>query len=160
MRIFCPVVEATTILVAIRVADLFHRGGIGAKPVGDNAPRAAIFLHEASHAAVSKREDAAEIQLSSCSRPQPLQPRTSSRRPRNLQTKTLGRARRGTQNARCVSMEVLVHFDLRNLHQIKDTEPHSWATVRADDATTFSELARRGFHIIDMSGGTWLMRRE
>src|SRR5208337_5474393 len=40
------------------------------------------------------RQDAPEIQLSSCSGPQPFQPGTSSRRPRNLQTKTLGRARR------------------------------------------------------------------
>ena len=23
------------------------------------------------------------------------------------------------------------HFDLQSLHQIKDTEPHSWATVRS-----------------------------
>src|SRR5208282_3052496 len=29
------------------VADLSHRGGIGAKPVGDDAPRPAIFLHDA-----------------------------------------------------------------------------------------------------------------
>src|SRR5271166_2241866 len=36
------------------------------------------------------RQDAPEIQLSSCSGPQPFQPGTSSRRPRNLQTETLG----------------------------------------------------------------------
>jgi DDE domain len=48
----------------------------------------------ASHAAVPKRQDATEIQLSSCSGPQPFQPGTSSRRPRNLQTVTFGRARR------------------------------------------------------------------
>jgi hypothetical protein len=54
----------------------------------------------------------------------------------------------------------LLHFDLQSLHQIRDTEPHSWATVRADDATTFSELARCGFHLIDMRGETWMMRRE
>ena len=60
-----------------------------------------------------------------------------------------------------LSMEAPVqHFDLQNLHQIKDTEPHSWATVRADDATTFSELARCGFHLIDMRGETWTMHRE
>jgi hypothetical protein len=52
------------------------------------------------------------------------------------------------------------HFDLQSLHQIRDTEPHSSATVRADDATTFSELARCGFHLIDMRGGTWMMHRE
>ena len=60
-----------------------------------------------------------------------------------------------------LSMEVpVLHFDLQSLHQIKDTEPHSWATVRADDATTFSELARCGFHLIDMRGETWMMHRE
>src|SRR5208337_2546178 len=45
------------------------------------------------HAAVSKREDTAKIQLSSCSSPQPFQPGTSSGDPRNLQTETLGRVR-------------------------------------------------------------------
>ena len=29
-----------------------------------------------------------------------------------------------------------------------------------DDATTFSELARCGFHLIDMRGETWMMHRE
>ena len=50
----------------------------------------AFSTTRASHAAVPKREDATEIQLSSCSGPQPFQPGTSSRRPRNLQTETLG----------------------------------------------------------------------
>ena len=48
----------------------------------------------ASHAAVPKRQDAPEIQLSSCSGPQPFQPGTSSRHPRTLQTETLGCAGR------------------------------------------------------------------
>ena len=47
-----------------------------------------------SHAAFSECEDTAEIQLGSCSGPQPFQPGTSSRHPRNLQTETLGRAGR------------------------------------------------------------------
>src|SRR5271166_3789995 len=47
MRVFRPIVEATTNLVAIDVADLAHRSGIRAKPVGDDVPRAAIFLHDA-----------------------------------------------------------------------------------------------------------------
>src|SRR5271165_4143414 len=46
MRVFRPIVEATTNLVAFDVADLAHRGGIGGKPVGDDAPRPAIFLHD------------------------------------------------------------------------------------------------------------------
>jgi hypothetical protein len=52
------------------------------------------------------------------------------------------------------------HFDLQNLGQIRDAAPHSWATVRASDGVTFSELVRRGFHLVDMSGEVWIMRRE
>ncbi len=51
------------------------------------------------------------------------------------------------------------HFDFGNLDRIRDAEPHSWATVRSNDAVTFSELVRRGFHLIDMSGEVWVMRR-
>ena len=47
MRVFRPIVEATTNLLAISVADFSHRRGIRAKPVGDDAPWAAIFLHDA-----------------------------------------------------------------------------------------------------------------
>ena len=47
MRILGAIVEPTTGLLAIGVADLFHRRGITAKPVGDDAPRSAIFLHGA-----------------------------------------------------------------------------------------------------------------
>jgi hypothetical protein len=47
MRVFRAVVEPTANLVTVGVADLFHRCGIRAKPVGDDAPRLAIFLHNA-----------------------------------------------------------------------------------------------------------------
>ena len=47
MRVFRAVVEPTANLVAVDVADLFHRCGIRAKPVGDDAPRLAVFLHDA-----------------------------------------------------------------------------------------------------------------
>src|SRR5271156_421073 len=47
MRILRAIVEPTTNLVTIGVADLFHRRGIRAKPVSDDAPRAAILLHGA-----------------------------------------------------------------------------------------------------------------
>ena len=46
MRILGAIVEPTTGLLAIGVADLFHRRGVRAKPVGDDAQRSAIFLHE------------------------------------------------------------------------------------------------------------------
>ena len=46
MRLFRPIVEAATDLVAIGAADLLHCRGIGAKPVGDDVPRSAIFLHD------------------------------------------------------------------------------------------------------------------
>ncbi len=51
------------------------------------------------------------------------------------------------------------HFDCGNLDQIRDSEPNTWATVHSSDVSTFSELVRRGFHLIDMSGEVWTMRR-
>ena len=44
MRIFGAIVEPMTDFVAIGVADLFHRGGIRAEPVGDDALWSAIFF--------------------------------------------------------------------------------------------------------------------
>ena len=51
------------------------------------------------------------------------------------------------------------HFHLGNRHQIKDTPPNTSATVHCRDVVTMSELARRGFHLIDMSGEVWTMHR-
>jgi hypothetical protein len=53
----------------------------------------------------------------------------------------------------------VLHFDSQSVDQIKDADPHSLATVSAADASTFSELARRGFHLMDMRGETWMMHR-
>jgi len=50
-------------------------------------------------------------------------------------------------------------FPRGNLEQIKDAPPNSWATVHAEDFVTFSELVRRGFHLIDMRGEIWTVRR-
>src|SRR5580704_9199060 len=47
MRILGAIVEPTTHLVAIGVADLFHRRGIRAKSIGNHAPRSAICPHDA-----------------------------------------------------------------------------------------------------------------
>jgi hypothetical protein len=52
------------------------------------------------------------------------------------------------------------HFHVGNRHQIKDAPPNTWATVHCRDVVTMSELARRGFHLIDMSGEIWTMHRE
>jgi hypothetical protein len=52
------------------------------------------------------------------------------------------------------------HFHAGNCHKIKDAPPNTWATVHSGDVVTRSELARRGFHIVDMSGEVWTMRRE
>jgi hypothetical protein len=46
MRILCAIVETATDLLAIRIADRFHRRGIGAQPIGDDLPRLAVFLHD------------------------------------------------------------------------------------------------------------------
>ena len=51
------------------------------------------------------------------------------------------------------------HFDVGNRHRIKDAPPNTWATVHCRDVVTMSELARRGFHLVDMSGEVWTMRR-
>ena len=51
------------------------------------------------------------------------------------------------------------HFHVGNRHQIKDAPPNTWATVHCRDVVTMSELARRGFHLVDMSGEVWTMRR-
>jgi hypothetical protein len=50
-------------------------------------------------------------------------------------------------------------FHAGNLDRIKDTPPNASATVHRHDVMTMSELARRGFHLIDMSGEIWTMRR-
>jgi hypothetical protein len=47
MRILRAIVEPTTDLLAIGVADLSRRRRISAQPVGDDLPRSAIVLHEA-----------------------------------------------------------------------------------------------------------------
>ncbi len=52
------------------------------------------------------------------------------------------------------------HFHVGNRHQIKDAPPNTWATVHRRDVVTMSELARRGFHLVDMSGEVWTMHRE
>jgi hypothetical protein len=52
------------------------------------------------------------------------------------------------------------HFHAGNLDKIKDAPPNTWATVHCRDIVTMSELARRGFHLVDMSGEIWTMRRE
>jgi hypothetical protein len=51
------------------------------------------------------------------------------------------------------------HFHAGNLDKIKDAPPNTWATVHRRDVVTLSELARRGFHLVDMSGEMWTMRR-
>ena len=51
------------------------------------------------------------------------------------------------------------HFHAGNRERIKDAPPNTWATVHRRDVVTMSELARRGFHLVDMSGEVWTMRR-
>src|SRR5271170_3130239 len=46
MRILRAIVEPTADLLASGVADLSHRRGISAQPVGDDRPRLAVFLHD------------------------------------------------------------------------------------------------------------------
>jgi hypothetical protein len=53
----------------------------------------------------------------------------------------------------------MLHFDRKNFDRIRDALPETWATVRSDDALTFSELVRHGFHLVDMSGDLWTVLR-
>ncbi|MBV8473350.1 MAG: hypothetical protein JO234_08020 [Hyphomicrobiales bacterium] len=52
------------------------------------------------------------------------------------------------------------HFDHQNRHEIKDAAAGTLATVLARDTETFSALSRNGFHIVDMSGEVWTLRRS
>jgi hypothetical protein len=52
-----------------------------------------------------------------------------------------------------------IYFHPGNLDRIKDAPPNASATVHCDDVMTMSELARRGFHLVDMSEEVWLLRR-
>ena len=70
---------------------------------------------------------------------------------------------RGQGRARSMATDpetAMQHFHVGNRHQIKDAPPNTWATVHCRDVVTMSELARRGFHLIDMSGEVWTMHRE
>lgn len=51
------------------------------------------------------------------------------------------------------------YFHAGNLDRIRDAPPNASATVHRHDLMTMSELARRGFHLVDMSGEIWTMRR-
>ena len=53
----------------------------------------------------------------------------------------------------------LQHFHLGNLDKIQDAPPRTWATVHRSDFVTFSELMRRGFYLVDMTGELWTVRR-
>jgi hypothetical protein len=66
-----------------------------------------------------------------------------------------GRARSTVTNTEAP----MQHFHVGNLEKIKDSPPNTWATVHCRDVVTLSELARRGFHLVDMSGEVWTMRR-
>jgi hypothetical protein len=71
---------------------------------------------------------------------------------------TLGHGR--TRSTATDTETPMQHFHVGNRHQIKDAPPNTWATVHCRDVVTMSELARRGFHLVDMSGEVWTMHRE
>ena len=46
MGILCPIVEPTADLMPLGNTDLVHRRRIGPKPIGDDAARSPVFLHD------------------------------------------------------------------------------------------------------------------
>jgi hypothetical protein len=67
----------------------------------------------------------------------------------------------GRTRSRATDTETsMQHFHVGNLDKIKDAPANTWATVHCRDLVTMSELARRGFHLVDMSGEVWTMHRE
>jgi hypothetical protein len=65
----------------------------------------------------------------------------------------------GCINGRGDEEERSDYFHVGNLDRIRDAPPNASATVHRHDVVTMSELARRGFHLVDMSGEVWTMRR-
>lgn len=52
------------------------------------------------------------------------------------------------------------YFHAGNFDRIRDAPARATAAVHRHDVMTMSELARRGFCLIDMSGEFWTLRRE
>ena len=67
--------------------------------------------------------------------------------------------RGGFADANSLMENPMQHFHVGNLDKIRDVQPDAWATVHCNDFVTFSELVRRGFHLVDMRGEIWTMRR-
>lgn len=74
-------------------------------------------------------------------------------------TSPVPRPREDTLDGDPKTETAMQHFHAGNLDKIKDAPPNTWATVDRRDVVTLSELARRGFHLVDMSGEMWTMRR-
>jgi hypothetical protein len=74
----------------VNFADVLSRLGLPPQQSGGELA-SAVSTTRARHAALSKHEDAAEVQLSSRPGPQQFQSGAPSRHPADLQTETLGR---------------------------------------------------------------------
>ena len=66
----------------------------------------------------------------------------------------------GGMSGRSDDSERSDYYHAGNLDRIRDAPPQATAAVHRHDITTMSELARRGFHLVDMSGEVWTMHRE
>jgi hypothetical protein len=71
MRILRAIVESTADLLTIGVADLIHRRRISPKPVGDDAPRPTVFLHDALEQ-LQRRSLLSRFEVTTASKTSPL----------------------------------------------------------------------------------------